>query len=60
MVDCVIGPLLWRLPTLGIELPKQAEPIKSYAKRLFEREGFQQSLSEFEKEYSSLIDATTI
>jgi RNA polymerase-associated protein len=56
LVDCAIGPLLWRLPMLGIELPKQAEPIKSYAARLFERDGFQQSLSEQEREYSSLSD----
>ncbi len=59
LVDCVLGPLLWRLPMLGIELPKQAEPIKSYASRLFEREGFQQSLSEQEREYTSLIDPST-
>ncbi|MCX7110214.1 MAG: glutathione S-transferase N-terminal domain-containing protein [Proteobacteria bacterium] len=56
LVDCAIGPLLWRLPMLGIELPKHAEPIKSYAARLFEREGFQQSLSEYESEYPSLTD----
>jgi len=56
LVDCVVGPLLWRLPMLGIDLPKQAEPIKSYAARLFERDGFQLSLSEQEREYTSLID----
>ncbi len=56
LVDCAIGPLLWRLPALGIDLPKQAEAIKSYAARLFERDGFQLSLSEREREYSSLDD----
>ncbi len=59
LVDCTIGPLLWRLPMLGIELPKQAEPIRTYAARLFEREGFQQSLSEYEREYASFIDFAT-
>ncbi len=59
LVDCAVGPLLWRLPMLGVELPKHAEPIKSYASRLFEREGFQQSLSEQEREYPSLIDPST-
>ena len=59
LVDCALGPLLWRLPTLGIELPKQAEPIKSYAARVFEREGFKQSLSEQEREYLSFIDSST-
>jgi RNA polymerase-associated protein len=57
LVDCAIGPLLWRLPLLGVDLPKQAEPIKNYAARIFEREGFQQSLSEQECEFPSLIDA---
>ena len=59
LVDCAVGPLLWRLPMLGVELPKHAEPIKSYASRLFEREGFQLSLSEQEREYPSLIDPST-
>lgn len=56
LVDCTVGPLLWRLQMLGIELPKNAEPIRSYASRLFEREGFQSSLSEQEREYASLND----
>lgn len=60
LVDCALAPLLWRLPILGVELPKQAEPIKTYAARLFEREGFQLSLSEQEREYSSLIELSTI
>ena len=59
LVDCAVGPLLWRLPILGVELPKHAEPIKTYASRLFEREGFQLSLSEQEREYPSLIDPST-
>ena len=59
LVDCAVGPLLWRLPMLGVELPKHAEPIKTYASRLFEREGFQLSLSEQEREYPSLIDPST-
>lgn len=50
LVDCSIAPLLWRLPQLGIELPAQASDLSEYADRLFAREGFQQSLSEFERE----------
>ena len=60
LVDCVVGPLLWRLPMLGIELPKQAEPIKTYASRVFEREGFKLSLSEQEREFISFIESTPI
>ncbi len=50
LVDCVIAPLLWRLPLYQIELPRQARPLIDYAERLFARKAFQQSLSEAEKE----------
>jgi len=51
VVDASIAPLLWRLPMLGIELsPAAAKDVDKYANRLFEREAFQQSLSEEERE----------
>jgi RNA polymerase-associated protein len=50
LVDCSLAPLLWRLPVLGIELPSQAKAVDDYAKRLFERESFQDSLTELERE----------
>lgn len=50
LVDCCLAPLLWRLPMLGVELPAQAKPLEQYMERLFEREAFQQSLSETERE----------
>ena len=50
LVDCCVAPILWRLPVLGIELPKQGKAILQYAERLFERESFQESLSEIERE----------
>ncbi|MAF17917.1 MAG: glutathione S-transferase N-terminal domain-containing protein [Pseudomonadales bacterium] len=51
LVDCCIAPILWRLPQLGIDLPEQqAAPMLEYMERLFEREGFQESLSETERE----------
>lgn len=50
LVDCCMAPLLWRLPEFGIELPKKAKPIIEYADRLFERESFQVSLTEAERE----------
>lgn len=51
LVDCAIAPILWRLPAMGIELPaKQCKPLLDYAVRLFERPGFRESLSEFERE----------
>ena len=51
IVDCCVAPVLWRLPVLGIELPeKQCKPLLQYMDRLFEREAFQASLSEAERE----------
>ena len=52
LVDCCVAPILWRLPALGIELPeKQVQPLISYMNnRLFDREAFQASLSEAERE----------
>lgn len=50
LVDCCIAPLLWRLPSLGIELPKQAKPLLDYMDRVFQRDGFIASLSAQEKD----------
>lgn len=50
LIDCVMAPLLWRLPLVGVELPASAQPLMTYAARLFERESFMQSLTEAEKE----------
>lgn len=50
LVDCTMAPLLWRLPQLGISLPKQAQPLLDYADRLFSRPAFKQSLTEIESE----------
>ena len=50
LVDTFMAPLLWRLPALGIQLPKQAAPILEYGSRLFARPAFSESLSEVEKE----------
>jgi RNA polymerase-associated protein len=50
LVDCALAPLLWRLSSLNITLPKQAAPLQAYADRLFARESFQASLSEAERE----------
>lgn len=50
LVDCSIAPILWRLESFGIELPKQAKPIQAYAERMFSRPGFRKSLTEAELE----------
>jgi RNA polymerase-associated protein len=51
LVDASIAPLLWRLPHYGIELPKAAKAVLTYADRLFDREGFKLSLTEGEREF---------
>ncbi len=49
LVDCMLAPLLWRLPLLGVDLPEQAKPLETYARRIFERPGFVASLSDVEQ-----------
>lgn len=51
LADCYLGPLLWRLPALGIELDgKSSKDIKAYMTRVFERDSFKASLTEAERE----------
>lgn len=50
LIDCTIAPLLWRLPVLDIQLPNAAKPLFKYADSIFTRDGFQQSLTEQERE----------
>ncbi|MEJ5863110.1 glutathione S-transferase N-terminal domain-containing protein [Pseudomonas farsensis] len=50
LVDCCLLPILWRLPVMGIELPRQAKPLLDYMERQFAREPFQASLSAVERE----------
>ena len=52
LVDCCIAPILWRLPSLGIDFRsnRQTKPLLAYMDNLFNRESFQQSLSEQERE----------
>jgi RNA polymerase-associated protein len=48
LVDISMAVLLWRLPSLGIDLPKSAKPITDYAERILNREMFSDSLSDDE------------
>ena len=51
-VDCCVMPILWRLPSIGIELPetKALQPLLEYRARLFSRDAVRASLSEQERE----------
>ena len=52
LVDCCFGPILWRLPSIGINLPvnRHLKPLLDYQKRIFERAGFLDSLSPLERD----------
>ncbi|WP_394130381.1 stringent starvation protein SspA [Shewanella maritima] len=51
LADCYLGPLLWRLPELGINLDmRTSQDINAYMTRIFERESFKASLTEVERE----------
>jgi len=52
LVDCCLAPVLWRLSALGIEFrsSRQTRPLLKYMDALFNRESFQASLSEQERE----------
>jgi RNA polymerase-associated protein len=49
LVDCSLAALFWRLPLLGIQLPKKAQPLLDYCQRIFSRDSFQLSLSTIER-----------
>lgn len=49
LLDCFLLPFLWRLPTLGVKLPASAAAVDRYAKRLFARPAFKESLTPTEK-----------
>lgn len=50
LIDCVMAPFLWRLPSIGIDIACLGKGITAYANRLFARKAFQDSLSREEKE----------
>ena len=50
LIDCAIAPLLWRLPSVGIDISSLGKGITIYSNRLFARKAFQNSMSEQEKE----------
>lgn len=61
LVDCCIAPILWRLPSWGIQLPHtEAKTIYKYAERVFARDSFQASLTEMEQELRKLDKAETV
>ena len=50
LVDCSLAPLLWRIKSLEFDLAENNKIINEYSERIFDRESFQDSLTETEKE----------
>lgn len=50
LLDCVLAPLLWRLPKLGIEITANYKGLTAYMQRVFKRDSFQSSLTEAERQ----------
>jgi stringent starvation protein A len=50
LIDCALAPLLWRLPSLGVDVSTPNNAITNYAQRIFQRPAFKSSLSEAEKD----------
>lgn len=49
LVDCSLLPFFWRLPSLGVNISRNAPNVKSYIEKLFERPSFRSSLTSAEK-----------
>lgn len=49
LVDCLVAPVIWRLPSLGVDLGREGKPIMDYGERLFVSQGYARSLTPEEK-----------
>lgn len=57
LVDCCMAPLLWRLEAYNIRLPADCRALRRYARSLFERDAFQSSMTEPEREMCERLTA---
>jgi RNA polymerase-associated protein len=49
LADCLVAPVVWRLPWLGVDLGREGKPLIDYGERLFHSQGFARSMTEQEK-----------
>lgn len=49
LADCALAPLIWRLDALGVQLPREAQPVIDYGERIFRSQGFARSLTPEER-----------
>ena len=50
LVDIFLTPILWRLSHWKVKLPASAKPLLQYGDRMFQRDAFEASLTEGERE----------
>jgi RNA polymerase-associated protein len=50
LVDCTLGPLLWRLSWYGVKLGKPGASVEAYAHRIFSKDSFKASLTQAERD----------
>jgi RNA polymerase-associated protein len=50
LVDCTLGPLMWRLAHYGVKLGKPGASVEAYAHRIFSRASFKTSLTQAERD----------
>jgi RNA polymerase-associated protein len=49
LADCAMAPIIWRLPSLDVPLPKDGKAIEDYGNRIFRHPGFLRSLTDAER-----------
>lgn len=49
LADCVVAPVLWRLPHMHVKLPANARALRAYMQRCFHRDNFAGSLTRRER-----------
>jgi stringent starvation protein A len=49
LADCLVAPVIWRLPWLGVDLGREGKSIVDYGERLFHSQGFARSMTDQEK-----------
>jgi RNA polymerase-associated protein len=50
LVDCSLGPLLWRLSSYGVKLGRPGASVEAYAHRIFSKASFKSSLTQAERD----------
>lgn len=49
LADCALAPLVWRLPVLNVNLPREAQLISDYGDRIFRNPAWSRSMTDEEK-----------